>query len=148
MNLNEVNQILAYVQNFDNRKITDAMVEAWHDLLRDMPFEFARQGVIEALKADEVKWLEPRHIFKFTKPLVDRDLARQKQEAAMQEAEQAKQTSTPAPKCGHGFRLVDCLTCCKTLTLTHDNHGNIDIRNCKLCIQLMRSESIPVKVAK
>lgn len=113
MNKPEVMQLLAYAQNFDNRKITDGMVDAWAEVLSAIPFDFGRQAVVEAFKDETVKWLEPKHVFKYAKPLMDRKRVEEDRAKTLQEM--AERTSSPMPKCKHGLGLLWCVPCCKSV---------------------------------
>jgi hypothetical protein len=110
MNKLEVNQILEYAQNFDNRKITDGMVDAWHEVLNGIPFEIARAAVVEAFKDDSLKWLEPKHVYRFARPMLDRANVEAQREERLNELNNV--TSSPMPKCKHGKGLLYCVPCC------------------------------------
>lgn len=140
----EVNQLLEYAQNFDNRKITDGMLAAWAEVLSAVPFEIARESVVKAFQAEDVKWLEPKHVLRYARPAMDRAKALAESEAEQRASEQAKKESTPPPKCGHGLRLVDCGPCCKWFAKNHETHPVTDIRMCQKCLDVMRNKKIPV----
>lgn len=144
MNKLEVNQLLEYAQNFDNRKITDGMLTAWAEVLSGVPFEIARESVVKAFQADDVKWLEPKHVFRYARPAMDRAKALAQSEAEAEESRRNKEASTPPPLCGHGKRLVDCGPCCKWFAKNHETHPVTDIRMCQKCLDVMRNKKIPV----
>ena len=110
MNKLEIDQLLTYAQNFDNRKITDGMVDAWAEVLGDIPFEIARQAVVDAFKDETIKWLEPKHIYRHAKPLMERK--RVEQDRAKIYTEMNAAQSSPMPQCAHGKGLLYCLPCC------------------------------------
>lgn len=144
MNKQEIALLLEYAQNFDNRKITDGMVVAWGEVLAGIPFEIARESVVKAFQADDVKWLEPKHVLRYARPAMDRAKALAQSEAEAEESRRNKAESTPPPLCGHGKRLVDCGPCSKWFATNHETHVVVDIRACGKCLDIMRGKKIPV----
>jgi hypothetical protein len=110
MKKSEINQILLYAQAVDNRNITDAMIDAWHDVIGELEFDVARAAIIEARKAENIAWIEPRHIMKYARPILDRQTVEAQREERLNELNNA--TSSPMPKCKHGKGLLYCVPCC------------------------------------
>lgn len=113
MTKKEINLLLEYAQNFDNRKITDGMVDAWQEVLGGLSFEVARAAVVEAFKSEDVKWLEPKHVYRYARPLIERQRVIEDRVKTIAEMQSA--SSSPMPKCQHGVGLLYCVPCCKTV---------------------------------
>jgi hypothetical protein len=61
MNLVETNELLMRIQAVDGRPVGDATVAAWHELLQDLDFDAAREGVRLHFQESEYP-LKPAHI--------------------------------------------------------------------------------------
>ena len=68
MNLAETDQLLTLMSNLDNRKVDDATVLAWHEILHDLPFEDCRDAVTEHYTTSG-DWLMPVHIVRGAREL-------------------------------------------------------------------------------
>lgn len=61
MNKQETAQLLTYLAELDGRKVTPATVEAWWDVLGNLPIDDCRQAVIDHNRAS-TDFLKPGHI--------------------------------------------------------------------------------------
>ena len=66
LNIKETGTILAFVSLIDNRQVSDEAIMAWHELLKDLEFEDARQAVTNHFK-DSNEYLRPVHIIQGAK---------------------------------------------------------------------------------
>lgn len=57
MNLTETAALLAYIGELDGRTITDATVEAWNDVLKDISLPDAKQAVVTHFHTSPGEWL-------------------------------------------------------------------------------------------
>lgn len=62
MNLRETKELLARVAAVDNRELSEATAEAWHELIGDLDFTVAKRALKLAQRDQNVQWLQPKHI--------------------------------------------------------------------------------------
>lgn len=61
MNLQETGQLLMLIQIVDNRRVDEAVILAWQELLDDVEFAVAREAV-RLHRRESVAWLTPAHV--------------------------------------------------------------------------------------
>lgn len=61
MNLEETDRLLTLIQNVDKRKIDDATVLVWHEIIGDLPFADAVEAVTSHFR-ESTAYLMPAHI--------------------------------------------------------------------------------------
>lgn len=61
MNLQETGQLLMLIQIVDNRKVDEAVILAWQELLDDVEFGVAREAV-RMHRRESTAWLTPAHV--------------------------------------------------------------------------------------
>lgn len=61
MNLQETGQLLMLIQIVDNRRVDEAVILAWQELLDDVDFPVAREAV-RLHRRESVVWLTPAHV--------------------------------------------------------------------------------------
>lgn len=119
MNKIETKAILDSIAAIDNRKVTPEIVEAWHEIIGQLPFDIAKEALKLAQQDSQVKYLEPRHIFGWAKEAAFR-LDRHKPNDQLQNLR-----GTPEPNCKHAITVSSCKECCsalsKMLHLTSDD---------------------------
>lgn len=87
MNVEQVSDILALIQTFDNRKVDDATVIAWYRVLGRCDFADAQEAVTAHFTVSTA-WLMPAHIVRACASAADRRRARRSpDEIAREEAE-------------------------------------------------------------
>ena len=107
MKKNEVAMLLESVRVVDNRKVSEALVDAWHDILKDMKLEIAREALRLARRDPNVDYLEPRHLISW---------AREARFNLQPEDEPAEESRSTQPKCReHGEKITECAACCRAL---------------------------------
>jgi hypothetical protein len=109
MNISETKSLLDAISAIDNRKVTAEVVDAWHQILGQIPNDIAKEALKLAQQDASIKYLEPRHIFAWAKEAAFR-LDRNK----VVEAEVLR--GTPEPTCKHDKKLLSCGTCCRELS--------------------------------
>lgn len=89
MNLTETNSLLAFIALYDNRRIDDATVVAWHAVLDDLDLPDCREAVVQHFRTSDV-YLVPVHIRRLVDEIVrDRrrlELDRKAEQAALEMA--------------------------------------------------------------
>lgn len=88
MNLQEIDRLLTVIQNVDKRRIDDATVLVWHEILGDLPFDDCLLAVTTHFR-ESTEYLMPAHIVRMARE-VDRERRRQlreEQEAIAAQAE-------------------------------------------------------------
>lgn len=79
MNLTETDRLLTIVSNVDNRKVDDATVLIWHEIIGSLPFADCVTAVTRHF-AESSEYLMPVHIVRGAKE-VDRERRRDAREA-------------------------------------------------------------------
>jgi hypothetical protein len=115
----EIAKLLARASAVDNRIITEESVQAWFELLSNVPYEFAVAAVNEHFK-NSTEYLLPAHIVAGARRARDRAERDQrvkdaldpgsKRNLELQSAESDRQNGIP--QCEHGISLVRCMPCC------------------------------------
>lgn len=108
MQISETKEILRRVALIDNRKVSPEVIEGWHSLIGSIPFEIAQEALKLAQQDSTIKYLEPRHVYAWSKEAAFR-LDRNKP------LQVAKGEPSPQPKCKHDRLLLECLPCCREL---------------------------------
>lgn len=70
MTYDEAKALLGLVQAYDNRKVGQVTISAWHAALEDVPFEAAKLAVIEHFRTSAL-WLMPAHVRAIAAPPAD-----------------------------------------------------------------------------
>ena len=109
MNISETKSLLDAISAIDNRKVTAEVVDAWHQILGQIPNDIAREALKLAQQDASIKYLEPRHIFGWAKEAAFR-LDRNK----VVQAENLR--GTPEPYCKHDRKILSCKECCRELS--------------------------------
>lgn len=104
----ETKQLLDSISAVDNRSVTLETIEVWHEILKHLNFEVAKEGLRLAQQDASIRYLEPRHIIGWSKEASFR-INREMPEDLLITA------SDPAPVCEHGKSLPTCLPCCRSL---------------------------------
>lgn len=111
MNQNESAQIVDFIYATRTTEPTEKTYGAWHLVLSSLPFELARDAAILALRDEDIRILEPKHVFqKASKIREQKDIAIRQQSAL--EAEETVEVGVPMPTCKHGKGLLSCDPCC------------------------------------
>lgn len=71
MNKAETARLLGMAAAYDYRTVGPADVEAWHAALGDVPFDAAREALIQHYR-ESTDRLMPAHLWRKTRPKVDR----------------------------------------------------------------------------
>lgn len=108
MQISETKEILRRVALIDNRKVSPETIEAWHSIIGSIPFEIAQEALKLAQQDATIKYLEPRHVYAWSKEAAFR-LDRNKP------VETPKGQVSPQPKCKHDRLLLECVACCREL---------------------------------
>lgn len=108
MQLTETKDLLKSVAAVDNRTVTAETVTAWHDILKNLNFEVAKEGLRLAHQDASIRYLEPRHIISWSKEASFRMNREMPEDLLITD-------SDPAPVCEHGKSLPMCLPCCRAL---------------------------------
>lgn len=104
----ETKQLLDSISAVDNRSVTLEAIEVWHEILKNLNFETAKEGLRLAQQDPSIRYLEPRHIISWSKEASFR-MNREMPEDLLITA------SDPAPVCEHNKVLLLCLPCCRNL---------------------------------
>lgn len=80
MNLVETNDLLTLIAGVDNRRIDDAMVMVWREILADLSFADCRAAVVQHLRTSD-DYLMPVHVRRAAVD-IDRERRRTVREAA------------------------------------------------------------------
>lgn len=64
MNLTEATALLAVCSAFDNREASEPAARAWQAVLDDVPFDDAKDAVLEHYRRDTA-WMMPAHVTQF-----------------------------------------------------------------------------------
>jgi hypothetical protein len=115
----EVAKLLTRASAVDNRILSEATVEAWHELLWSVDYELAVLAVNEHFKTS-TDYLLPVHIVQGVKVQRDRRDRQARVEAAKaidMDAERLRRELefVEPPKCEHGHNIARCLTCIRKM---------------------------------
>ena len=124
MNKIETKSILDTIAAIDNRKVTPEVIEAWHSVIGQIPFEIAKEALKLAQQDASIKYLEPRHIFGWAKEAAFR-LDKNKM------PEDVKQTGfAPQPTCrDHNKPILSCKPCCHRIHKYQQTYGDADLHS-------------------
>jgi hypothetical protein len=109
MNKAETKTLLDAVSAIDNRKITQPLLDGWHDILKQIPIDIALEAHRMARKNDAIGYLEPKHIVSYAREAAfafDREKPKVEEEV---------KRGDPMPNCQHGKQIFSCKPCCRTL---------------------------------
>lgn len=142
MNLQETKKLLAEIALIDGRALSEELAITWQSILERVPFDIAQEAHRICRQDETIRYLEPKHIYaramQAAKKLAD---AEERDRAAAEAHNRHK--PTPPPICGHGWRLVDCIPCCRWFGENHrKNHA--DVPECLECVRIMRAKEIPI----
>lgn len=73
MNVIELESLLAKVQGYDNREVTDDAAAAWAEQLKDVPYAYAAQAVAEHFREEPDKWIGPGHVHRRARAIWERE---------------------------------------------------------------------------
>lgn len=110
MLISETKEILRKIALIDNRKVSPEVIEAWHGVIGAIPYEIAQEALKLAQQDATIKYLEPRHIFAWSKEAAFR-LDRTKPDQQVPNLR-----GTPEPLCRHDRKLLSCKECCRALS--------------------------------
>jgi len=105
MQITETKEILRRVALIDNRKVTPEVIEAWHQVIGGLSLNVAIEALKLAQQDGSIKYLEPRHIYTWSKEASFR-LGRNTP------GPDPKYVATPQPTCTHGKPVLSCNPCC------------------------------------
>lgn len=108
MKLTETTELLRNIAAVDNRKVNDEVIQAWHQILGQIPFDIAKEALKLAQQDATIKYLEPRHIFGWAK-----EAAFRLDGNKVVQAENLR--GTPEPYCKHDKKILSCKECCREL---------------------------------
>ena len=110
MNISETRELLQDIAAIDKRNITPETIQAWHSVLGNLSLEVAREAHRLARKDLSINYLEPRHIYGWSKEALSVLQRNQPKEPEPQ------RPSTPEPNCrNHKTRITECKPCIKEL---------------------------------
>ena len=110
MNLNETKAILKDIALIDNRKLDEAIAQAWHAIIGQMTYEVAREALKLARQDASISYLEPKHLVAWGKEANHRLNRNQIPEDVAQVA------YAPEPSCkAHGLKITNCKECCRAV---------------------------------
>ena len=120
MNKVDVAKLMTRASAVDNRIVTEEKVEAWFEVLRSVPYEFAVMAVNDHFK-ESTDYLLPAHIVTGARRARDRWERDQRVRAALDPGSArnlalesaAADRQQHIPQCEHGISLVRCVPCCK-----------------------------------
>lgn len=126
MNLNETKAILKDIALIDNRKLDEAVAQAWHAIIGQMEFEVAKEALKLARQDASIGYLEPKHLVAWGKEASHR-LNRNRV------PEDVAQTGyAPEPTCkAHGLRITTCDTCCRAVAQMADSWNMFEVPSAK-----------------
>lgn len=73
MNAEELEVLLARVQGYDSREVTADVARAWAEQLKDVPYAYASQAVVEHFRDEPDKWIGPGHVRKRARDIWGRE---------------------------------------------------------------------------
>jgi len=98
----------------DNRQVTDAVIDAWHDVIGHVDYLVAERALVKARQDPNIVYLEPKHVIAKA-----RDAIVELNEEARVLAREAEDegSADPEPICRpHNSRITQCDDCCHTLS--------------------------------
>jgi len=111
MNKTQVAKLLTIASAVDNRRVEPETVNAWFELIGDLPVDVALQAVrMHQRESDE--YLMPVHVRRNAlKVFADRDKAyrRERLDFLFESSEKAR--AIEPPKCEHDLVIAQCLPC-------------------------------------
>lgn len=107
----ETRQIVDFVYATKSQEATEKTYGAWHLVIANLNFEIAREAALMALRDEDIKIVEPKHILGKASRLKELAEIEIRKQSAI-EAEPAKVTGVPMPKCKHDKGLLHCDPCC------------------------------------
>lgn len=117
----EAKLLLIEVAKIDNRRITEELVTAWHEILSYVPYDVALEAHKMARRDATINYLEPRHIVQWAKEAAYKlDREEIKKPAPVKIGE-------PCPICKHNMKIVFCNQCCRDLWKFHKSHEPLPI---------------------
>ncbi len=105
--------ILEFLSLTDNRKITQEGILAWHELIKHLDFDVAREAAYLAKQDDKIDWVEPKHILAKARVVADRRDTEARRQKSLLPIE--PKIGSPIPLCEHGEKVVYCNPCCLAL---------------------------------
>lgn len=119
MNKTGTLQVLQFLSQTDNRKVTPDVIEAWHAVIGWLDFDTAREAAVACVGDASIKWVEPKHIVAAAKQLI----SRRKEEQARNEPK-PHYIGTPMPVCkAHGKGIIQCDLCCRKARHLNESLG-------------------------
>lgn len=110
MNLNETKAILKDIALIDNRKLDEAIAQAWHAIIGQMSYEVAKEALKLARQDASISYLEPKHLVAWGKEANHRLNRNQIPEDVAQVG------YAPEPLCkAHGSKITNCDECCRLI---------------------------------
>jgi hypothetical protein len=110
LNISETRELLQEIAAIDKRQITPETIQAWHNILGNLSLEVAKEAHKLARKDLSVNYLEPRHIYGWSKEATS---ALQRNQPKPPEPDRP---STPEPICrAHQSNITECKPCIKEL---------------------------------
>jgi len=70
MNLRDTKELLAKIAAVDNRDLSEATAQAWHDVVGHLSFPVAKRALKLARQDPKVDYLQPRHIIEKTRDAI------------------------------------------------------------------------------
>jgi hypothetical protein len=61
VNVQQTTELLVLIQIIDNRRVDEAVVIAWHELLDDVEFDAAREA-LKLHRRESTEWVTPAHV--------------------------------------------------------------------------------------
>lgn len=122
MNLNETKMILRDIALIDNRKLDEAVAQAWHAIIGQMTYEVAQEALKLARQDASIGYLEPKHLVAWGKEANHRLNRNQIPEDVAQVA------YAPEPNCkAHGLRITTCDECCRAVAAKADSWNMFEV---------------------
>ena len=122
MNLNETKMILRDIALIDNRKLDEAVAQAWHAIIGQMTYEVAQEALKLARQDASIGYLEPKHLVAWGKEANHRLNRNQIPEDV------AQQAYAPEPNCkAHGLRITTCDDCCRAVAAKADSWNMFEV---------------------
>lgn len=85
MNLEETDQLLTLIQNVDKRRIDDATVLVWHEILGDLPFADCVVAVTNHFR-ESTDYLMPAHIVRGAREIERQRIRAERERLAIESA--------------------------------------------------------------
>lgn len=146
MNIQETTQLLAEIALIDGREISDEAVKIWADILQLIPLDIAREAHKICRQDQNIRYLEPKHIYARAREAAQKMIDAEKQAKAEAERIASKHRaamSKPAPKCNHDIAVIHCGHCCEWLFRFHKaRHAHLPYGDAE-CTEIMTERRIP-----